>query len=46
MTKAHESATTAISMYLGIPVTEKQAMLLTELWDYYYTAALAYYGAE
>jgi hypothetical protein len=41
-----ESATTAISMHLDVPVTMRQAQLLTDLWNHYYAAALAYYDAK
>jgi len=41
-----ESATTAISAHIGVPVTTAEAKRLADLWDYYYGAALAYYGGK
>ena len=41
-----ESATTAISASIGCPVTTTEAQRLNELWAYYYSAALAYYGGK
>ena len=36
----------SISMHLNVPVTTRQAQLLTDLWNHYYAAALAYYDAK
>lgn len=41
-----ESATSAISARIGVPVTTAQARILADLWSYYYGAALAYYGGK
>lgn len=41
-----ESATGAISARIGVPVTTAEAKRLADLWDYYYGAALAYYGGK
>lgn len=41
-----ESATTAISARIGVPVTTTEAKRLSDLWNYYYGAALAYYGGK
>jgi len=39
-----ESATTAISMLLSVPVTVTQAKRLTTLWNDYFAAAVAHYS--
>lgn len=46
MTRCEESAVSAISAKLRIPVTLTQARRLSELWAEYYGAAVAYYGDE